>query len=208
MDCKSKNPRPPGDGFTLIELLVAISILAVVAVLGWRGLDGIVRARVALAANMEQTRRMQLTFAQLQSDCAQTATVAMLGGKQALMAADGRLTLRRTIDADSQPLLFEVVSYRLVDGTLTRRESMPTRDMRLLDQMWNAALTDADSGRAGAVILQSDVAVMSMRVWQDGGWMPAADADLSAVTPGGIEVQLKTIGHETGIVKALLVGAA
>jgi len=29
-------------GFTLIELLVAISVLAVVAVLGWRGLDGIV----------------------------------------------------------------------------------------------------------------------------------------------------------------------
>jgi general secretion pathway protein J len=31
-------------GFTLVELLVAISILAIVAVLGWRGLDGIIRA--------------------------------------------------------------------------------------------------------------------------------------------------------------------
>jgi general secretion pathway protein J len=33
-------------GLTLIELLVAISVLAFVAVLGWRGLDSIVRARV------------------------------------------------------------------------------------------------------------------------------------------------------------------
>ena len=32
-------------GFTLIELLVAIGILAMVAVLGWRGLDSIVRSR-------------------------------------------------------------------------------------------------------------------------------------------------------------------
>ena len=32
-------------GFTLVELVIAIAILALVAVLGWRGLDGIVRAR-------------------------------------------------------------------------------------------------------------------------------------------------------------------
>jgi general secretion pathway protein J len=56
-------------GFTLIELLVAISILAIVAVLGWRGLDGIVRARIALTEQMEVTRGMQLAFAQMQSDC-------------------------------------------------------------------------------------------------------------------------------------------
>ncbi len=32
-------------GFTLIELLVAVTILAVVAVLGWRGLDAVARSR-------------------------------------------------------------------------------------------------------------------------------------------------------------------
>ena len=202
---ESKRHRPRARGFTLIELLVAISILAVVAVLGWRGLDGIVRARIALSANMEQTRRMQLTFAQLQSDCAHTATVAVLGGRQALTASDGRLILRRTIDTDNQPMLFEVVSYRIVNGALTRRESAATRDMGALDQMWTAALNDSDHGPA--VILQSDVAAMTMRVWQDQIWLPAAEADLSAATPSGLEVQLKAAGHETGIVKALLVGA-
>ena len=54
----SRHDRGPARarGFTLIELLVAISVLAIVAVLGWRGLDGIVRARVALTGNLEQTR--------------------------------------------------------------------------------------------------------------------------------------------------------
>lgn len=205
MACESKLLRPYTSGFTLIELLVAISILAVVAVLGWRGLDGIVRARVALSANMEQTRRMQLTFAQLQSDCAHTATVAVLGDRQALAASDGRLILRRTVDADNQPTLFEVVTYRIVNGALTRRESATTRDMVLLDQMWAAATTDSD--HSPPVVLQADVAAMTMRVWVDDGWMPAADADLSAATPGGLEVQLKVSGHATGIVKSLLVGA-
>ncbi|MFL6716736.1 MAG: type II secretion system protein J, partial [Burkholderiaceae bacterium] len=43
-------------GLTLIELLIAITVLAVVAVLGWRGLDSIVRSRIALTAEMERTR--------------------------------------------------------------------------------------------------------------------------------------------------------
>ena len=32
-------------GFTLIELLVAISVMALIAILSWRGLDGMVRAQ-------------------------------------------------------------------------------------------------------------------------------------------------------------------
>jgi general secretion pathway protein J len=68
----------PRRGFTLIELLVAITILAIVAVLGWRGLDGIIRSRVALTAQMEQTRGMQLAFAQMQSDCENMAAPAQV----------------------------------------------------------------------------------------------------------------------------------
>ena len=40
--------RSRQQGLTLIELLVAIGVLAFVAVLGWRGLDAITRARAAL----------------------------------------------------------------------------------------------------------------------------------------------------------------
>ena len=55
--------RPvPADGFTLIELLVAIGILAMVAVLGWRGLDSIMRSREVLTGQLEQARGMQLAL--------------------------------------------------------------------------------------------------------------------------------------------------
>src|SRR5450759_316002 len=65
-------------GLTLVELLVAISVLGFVAVLGWRGLDSIVRARIALTSDLEQTRGMQLAFAQLQSDCAHLVSPSAL----------------------------------------------------------------------------------------------------------------------------------
>jgi general secretion pathway protein J len=194
------------EGFTLVELLVAISILALVAVIGWRGLDGIIRARVAISADMELTRRMQLTFAQLQRDCAQTASVDALSGRQALMVTDGQITLRRTIDTDKQPLWFEVVTYRIVNGTLTRSESASTRDMHVLDQMWDAALQNLDHN--AEVSLQSNVSSMTMRVWVDGVWMPAAQADLSGAVPSGLEVQMTVSDHKTPIVKALLMGAS
>ena len=192
-------------GFTLIELLVAISILALVAVMGWRGLDSIVRTRVAISSDMESTRRLQLTFAQLQSDCAKTVGIDVMNGHPALMANDGELILTRTVEADNQPLWFEVVTYRVENDQLTRSESAPTRDMKVLDQMWAAALQHTDHG--SSVSLLSDISSMTMRVWEDEAWIPAAKADLSGSTPSGLEVQMKISGHQTPIVKALLMGA-
>ncbi|HEY8024993.1 MAG TPA: prepilin-type N-terminal cleavage/methylation domain-containing protein [Burkholderiaceae bacterium] len=192
-------------GFTIIELLVAIGILSLVAIMGWRGLDSIVRARVALADEMEHTRRTQLTFAQLQSDCAHVAPVTALGGRQAFDAADGRLTLMRTVESDNQPLGFEVVSYRIVDGVLTRHESPATRDMKELDQLWGAARNSGDT--ASDVSLQSDVEAMILRAWEDDAWLPVAGADLTIATPNAIEVEVKLVGHAKGITKAILMGA-
>ena len=83
-------------GFTLVELLVAISILAIVAVLGWRGLDGIVRAREALTQQLEATRGMQLAFAQMQSDCEHLAGREIIGRRPNLQWQEGRFMLLRS----------------------------------------------------------------------------------------------------------------
>jgi general secretion pathway protein J len=42
-------------GFTLIELLIAITLMAVMAGLGWRGLDGLMRSRDINQARIDQT---------------------------------------------------------------------------------------------------------------------------------------------------------
>jgi len=211
-------------GLTLVELLVAISVLGLVAVLGWRGLDGIVRARVALTSDLEQTRGMQLAFAQLQSDCMHMANPSTLPNKVPLDIGQGRLTLVRTVFADNQPSRLQVVAYRLKDGVLTRSESAATRDLKELDSQWLTAENDTDMSQA--VVLQSDVAALTMRIWlSDGsGWRSGVNAPLPAssnmplaasgvvatvshLLPTGLEVTMQLRGHDASMLKIFLLGA-
>ncbi len=204
-------------GFTLIELLVAISVLGVIAVLGWRGLDSIVRARIALTSDLEQTRGMQLAFAQLQSDCAHLASPYLLPNRAPLIAVQDQLTLIRTVFADDQPTFLQVISYRILDGVLTRRESVATRDLRQLDAMWQSAINNTDT--SSAVVLQAGISAMTMRLWVNGGsaWFsnisiltPPPVVPGSAPSPAqltGLEVTMQLRGRNTGLLKIFLLGA-
>ncbi len=205
-------------GFTLIELLLAISILAVIAVLGWRGLDSIVRSRASLTADMEQSRGLQLAFAQMQSDCEHLATSGLLHNRAFLQAEDNRITLVRLVMAENQATQLQVVSYRINDGVLTRRESASTRELQQLDKLWQAALSDGDPG--ATVALQSEVQSMTARVWipatsssGSGGWSSAngvstvATSGQTASLPTGLEVSVTLRSQGDAMVKAFLLGA-
>ncbi|MFM9880776.1 MAG: type II secretion system protein J [Burkholderiaceae bacterium] len=88
-------------GFTLIELLVAISILALMAALSWRGLDGMSRAQSQTQQRANEVLTLQAGLAQWGADLeAMTQTqqlnaidwngqVLRLTRRSALAAADG-----------------------------------------------------------------------------------------------------------------------
>ena len=175
--------RARNKGLTLVELLVAISMLGVVAVLGWRGLDSIVRARIALTGNLEQTRGMQLAFAQLQSDCAHLVSPSALPNRVPIQVGQGRFSLVRTVFADNQPSRLQVITYRVSDGVLTRSESASTRDLRELDALRLSA--ENDSGASQAVVLQTEVTAMTTRLWVNDsyGWRTANEG-LTAFNAG------------------------
>ena len=215
----------PPRGFTLVELLVAISILAIVAVLGWRGLDSIVRARVALTQQMETTRGMQLAFAQMQSDCEHIAQRDVVDQRPYLLVAADRLTLVREVFAENQPSRLQVVAYRIVNGTLMRRESQPTRDLVQLDALWQAVTSDADTNPA--VALQAGVTGMQVATWLNNSWRqggvdPGANAagtvraqdqpqlpDQPAQVsnePTGLQVALQSQNLQQPMVKSFLLG--
>ena len=140
--------RCKNSGFTLIELLVAISILAIVAVLGWRGLDSIVRSREVLTSELEQTRGLQLTFAQLQSDCSQNVNPLSYPnipeGRTSWIEPD-RFILIRNDYADDEAPAMQVVVYRMRDSNLTRFESIPTRDIAVLKHLLDQARNPPDN---------------------------------------------------------------
>jgi general secretion pathway protein J len=202
-----------GFGFTLVELLVAISILAIVAVLGWRGLDGIMRARISLTDQMEMTRGMQLAFAQMQNDCENLAADGILNGRPYLQAENDSLTVVRRYFAENEPMLLQVVSYRVREGMLIRRESAGTRDLIQLDVMWKAATSNADS--AVPVTLQSGVGGMQVQGWANGEWQsiraPLAGVQVPGQPPqpgntDGLQVVLEVSGQAAPMVKTFLMG--
>lgn len=55
-------------GFTLIELLVAISLLALMTVLSWRGLDGISRTQTHLQRQSDDVLALQAALGQWSAD--------------------------------------------------------------------------------------------------------------------------------------------
>jgi general secretion pathway protein J len=55
-------------GFTLVEVMIALVIMAVMAAMAWRGIDGIVNARNITQEHLEQTVRLNTVIAQWEQD--------------------------------------------------------------------------------------------------------------------------------------------
>ena len=210
-------------GLTLVELLVAMTVMAFVAVLGWRGLDSITRARISLNQELAQTRGLQLAFAQMQTDCMNVVNPGEIDGRSPLEINQARITLIRRTQAEAQPGALQRVTYRLHDGSLTREESPPTRDLAQLDQY----LQLTQSLGAPVALLRSGVQSMELRVWADDGrgWRSIGNADSSMPTSraalmnpqagatstqiiwSGLEVALRLPGREANLTKIFMLGA-
>ncbi len=216
-------------GLTLVELLVAIGVLAFVAVLGWRGLDSITRARAALNADLEQARGLQLAFAQLQADCMNAVDAITLDGRSPLSVNADRITIARRIQPDAQPGMLQLVTWRLRNGVLTREESPPTRDLSQLDRYWQFAA----GGGSSPVALRAGLRGMDLRVWTDDGrgwrsWTQAASQAAGQGVPltsrgalmnpsagttamqtpwTGLEVSLQVEGNAAPMTKVFMLGA-
>ena len=60
-------------GFTLVEVLVAIAVMALMALMSWRGIDGMLRTQSGLQTRADELRTLQAALAQWQTDLSQLA---------------------------------------------------------------------------------------------------------------------------------------
>ena len=86
-------------GFTLVEVLVAMLVMAVMAVIGWQGVDGISRARLNSQKRLERTLRLNTVIAQWEQDL---ASVQETQAVPALLFDGATLRLTRRTEAGMQ----------------------------------------------------------------------------------------------------------
>jgi general secretion pathway protein J len=121
-------------GFTLVEVLVAMMIMAMLAVMAWQGVDGIMRARNYSQARLEQTLRLNTVIAQWEQDLAAVQETPAVPG----LTFDGS-TARLTRRAERG---MQVVTWSLkpaadgTGGTWLRWASPVVRTSGELQELW------------------------------------------------------------------------
>ncbi|HEX7156532.1 MAG TPA: type II secretion system protein GspJ [Burkholderiaceae bacterium] len=192
--------RRIGLGFTLIELLVAVSILAILAVISWRGLSTLAATRERLVPETDDVRALLTGFGQMERDLAEAPVnqtlYALSSPAVRVVVADGRQTLEILRIAPPAPdggSAVQTVFYSVQDGSLVRQWTPPARvyTATAVEQLQTATLVP-------------QVSSMTVRVWlQNTGWVAPAAAP--AVMPPGIEVQLQRTDGTT-FRRVMLVG--
>jgi general secretion pathway protein J len=179
--------RRAARGFTLLELLVAITILAFIAVIAWRGLSSLAATRERLRPQSEQVRALLAGFGQLEIDLAHVPLNATLYALPVqpvrVLLTDGRRSLQilRLADAPdgSRASAVQLVLYRVQDGLLERDASPAQR-----------YYSAGSGGTVDRVPMVPGIDELQLRVWRPGvGWIvPGSDADTAGAT--GLEVRL------------------
>lgn len=160
-------------GFTLIELLVAVGLLAILAVLSWRGLDTILESRNRLVAESNGLRSLTIALAQLEDDLLQTWPIRNLGSHiRPLVVRQDRnggqeLALVREVARRGEPTRIQRVVYRVANGRLERGFS---------EQERQPGGSGVVGGAVQALIWQpilEDVRSMTLRGWVPTRWLDA-----------------------------------
>ncbi len=170
-------------GFTLVELLVALFALSLLAILGWRGLDGMVRAQAQLQARADAVLSLQSGLAQW------TADLDALEALPRVTALDWNGQVLRLVrrsgagtSAGSDGVVVAAWTQRTMEGRgmWMRWQSAPLTRRAEVEQAW-AQAEDWARGEPGSTDRAGEVRVLPVDQWRV---LYFADADWRVATPG------------------------
>jgi general secretion pathway protein J len=133
-------------GFTLIELLVALAVMAMLALLSWRSLDGMNRAQTITQSRSDQVLRLQAALGQWRADLDALVDTGELDA----LSFDGRvlrMTRRDSTEGGAQSPGLRVVAWTQMPALLgaalvpqwQRWQSAPLRQRNELARAWTRA---------------------------------------------------------------------
>jgi general secretion pathway protein J len=188
-------PRRTVRGFTLIELMVAIAAMALLALMSWRGLEGMTRAQTITQARGDAVLTLQTTLSQWSTDLDATVSLTQL---QPIDWNGSVLRLTRRNSDITQPAVY-VVAWALrtdaATGTQWRRwQSPPVVTRAEWQQAWERAASWAQDG--ATVTSGAELTLMPLESWQlgyfrNGAWSAAVGADgMANAIPDGVRLVL------------------
>ncbi len=179
--------RAANRGFTLVELLVALSVMALLAIMSWRGLDGMTRAQAQTQARADEVLALQVGLAQWTADL--DAIVEF--PQTSALDWNGRVLRLTRHGSPGAPPGARVVAWtqRIVNGqgVWLRWQSPPLTTRGQLDEAWLRA--DTWSQTPGQEDLQREVAVTPLLEWQlfyfrSDAWTHPQSSDAANPTAG------------------------
>lgn len=178
-------------GFTLIELLVALTILALISVAGYRGLNSVLQARERVAAETRKWQHLAFFFARLDQDIIQ-ASHRTIRDQSNLVQAEW-VGHPKPIDENDAELSFTRAGLPDQNGNAQepQRISYRMEKNNIVMLRW-PVLDRAPSTQPVRYILLEGVKEFSLRylddkkIWQ-GTWPPSAQTTLP---PRAVEVTL------------------
>ena len=174
-------------GFTLVELLVSLFVLALMAGLSWRGLDGMMRAREQTAARADEVLALQTGLAQWTADLDAIASFAPTPAVE----WNGRVLRLTRLSSLAAADGIRVVGWTRREGQWRRWQSPPLTTRGELDMAWQQA--DQWAQNPGDTLRAQEVAITPLVDWQifffrENAWtnpQSASSTTAAAAPPSG-----------------------
>lgn len=175
-------------GFTLVELLVALFALSLLAIMSWRGIDGMTRVREQTETRADEVLTLQVALSQWGADLDALYELPQFTA----LSWNGRVLrmTRRGTAAQPDGMLVVAWTRRTVEGSGTwlRWQSPPLTTRGEVDAAWRKA--DTWSQTPDDEARRREVAVAPLDDWQifyyrSDAWTNPLSSDATGFSAGG-----------------------